>query len=72
MQLLWALHGAGTRMMKWLPHSPVLVSPSAQRLLQQAGGCVPPELCNYRHISGEGAGVTLAPGDHLQLGCKEW
>ncbi|KAI4585199.1 hypothetical protein MJG53_006733 [Ovis ammon polii x Ovis aries] len=41
-------------------------------LLEQAGGCVPPEQCNCQHVSGEGAGVTLAPGDRLQLGCKEW
>ncbi|KAJ1063464.1 hypothetical protein K5549_021073, partial [Capra hircus] len=40
-------------------------------LLEQAGGCVPPEQCNCQHVSGEGAGVTLAPGDRLQLGCKE-
>ncbi|KAM5255351.1 SCO-spondin-like [Ctenodactylus gundi] len=40
-------------------------------LLEQAGGCIPPEQCNCWHTPGEGAGVTLAPGDHLQLGCKE-
>ncbi|XP_004430689.1 PREDICTED: SCO-spondin [Ceratotherium simum simum] len=40
-------------------------------LLEQAGGCIPPEECSCLHISGEGAGVTLAPGDRLQLGCKE-
>ncbi|KAF5918971.1 hypothetical protein HPG69_016344 [Diceros bicornis minor] len=40
-------------------------------LLEQAGGCIPPEECGCLHISGEGAGVTLAPGDRLQLGCKE-
>ncbi|XP_005404818.1 PREDICTED: SCO-spondin [Chinchilla lanigera] len=40
-------------------------------LLEQAGGCVPPEQCNCWHTSGEGGEVTLAPGEHLQLGCKE-
>ncbi|KAF7482827.1 hypothetical protein GHT09_005846 [Marmota monax] len=40
-------------------------------LLEQAGACIPPEQCNCWHISEEGAEVTLAPGDHLQLGCKE-
>ncbi|XP_016050982.1 PREDICTED: SCO-spondin [Miniopterus natalensis] len=40
-------------------------------LLEQAGGCIPPGQCNCQHISGEGARVTLAPGDHLRLGCKE-
>lgn len=50
---------------------PCPLSPSAQGLLEQAGGCVPPEQCNCQHVS-EGAGVTLAPGDRLQLGCKEW
>nr|XP_045016023.1 SCO-spondin [Jaculus jaculus] len=40
-------------------------------LLEQAGGCVLPEQCNCWHASGGGAGVTLAPGDRLQLGCKE-
>uniref|UniRef100_A0A8D0TL61 SCO-spondin n=1 Tax=Sus scrofa TaxID=9823 RepID=A0A8D0TL61_PIG len=42
-----------------------------QGLLEQAGGCITPEQCNCQHGSGEGAGVTLAPGDRLQLGCKE-
>ncbi|KAK2096858.1 hypothetical protein P7K49_025892 [Saguinus oedipus] len=41
-------------------------------LLEQAGGCIPPEQCNCWHTSAEGARVTLAPGDRLQLGCKEW
>ncbi|KAH0520309.1 SCO-spondin [Microtus ochrogaster] len=40
-------------------------------LLEQAGSCILPEQCNCWHTSEEGAGVTLAPGDHLQLGCKE-
>ncbi|XP_008583107.1 PREDICTED: SCO-spondin, partial [Galeopterus variegatus] len=40
-------------------------------LLEQAGGCIPPEQCNCWHTSGEGARVPLAPGDRLQLGCKE-
>ncbi|GAB5568912.1 otogelin-like protein [Prionailurus iriomotensis] len=40
-------------------------------LLEQAGGCIPPEQCSCLHITGEGARVTLAPGDRLQLGCKE-
>ncbi|XP_070371679.1 SCO-spondin isoform X2 [Equus asinus] len=40
-------------------------------LLEQAGGCIPPEQCSCQHILGEGAGVTLAPGENLQLGCKE-
>ncbi|XP_069932953.1 SCO-spondin [Oryctolagus cuniculus] len=40
-------------------------------LLEQAGGCIPPEECNCQHTSEEGAGLTLAPGDHLRLGCKE-
>ncbi|XP_053409722.1 SCO-spondin-like [Nycticebus coucang] len=40
-------------------------------LLEQAGGCVPPEQCDCWHTSGEGARVTLAPGDRLLLGCKE-
>ncbi|XP_039109837.1 SCO-spondin-like [Hyaena hyaena] len=40
-------------------------------LLEQAGGCIPPEQCNCLHITEAGAGVTLAPGDRLQLGCKE-
>ncbi|XP_055461492.1 SCO-spondin [Psammomys obesus] len=40
-------------------------------LLEQAGGCIPPEQCNCWLTSGEGARVTLAPGDRLQLGCKE-
>ncbi|GAB1290783.1 SCO-spondin [Apodemus speciosus] len=40
-------------------------------LLEQAGGCILPEQCNCWHTSGEGARVTLAPGDRLQLGCKE-
>ncbi|XP_017177065.1 SCO-spondin isoform X4 [Mus musculus] len=40
-------------------------------LLEQAGSCILPEQCNCWHISGEGARVTLAPGDRLQLGCKE-
>nr|KAF6418832.1 hypothetical protein HJG63_008841 [Rousettus aegyptiacus] len=47
-----------------------LCPPPAQGLLEQTGGCVPPEQCSCQHISG-GARVTLAPGDHLQLGCKE-
>ncbi|XP_037691794.1 SCO-spondin-like [Choloepus didactylus] len=44
-----------------------------QGLLEQAGGCVPPEQCNCLHILGEGAGavLALAPGERLQLGCKE-
>lgn len=50
----------------------VLIFPSAQGLLEQAGGCILPEQCNCWHTSGEGARVTLAPGDRLQLGCKEW
>ena len=53
-------------------HKALSPVPSAQGLLEQAGGCVPPEECNCQHVSGEGAGVTLAPGDRLQLGCKEW
>ncbi|XP_078198084.1 SCO-spondin isoform X14 [Callithrix jacchus] len=40
-------------------------------LLEQAGGCIPPEQCNCWHTSAKGARVTLAPGDRLQLGCKE-
>uniref|UniRef100_H0VSR4 SCO-spondin n=1 Tax=Cavia porcellus TaxID=10141 RepID=H0VSR4_CAVPO len=40
-------------------------------LLEQAGSCVPPEQCNCRLTSGEGGEVTLSPGEHLQLGCKE-
>ncbi|XP_011385501.1 SCO-spondin-like, partial [Pteropus vampyrus] len=39
-------------------------------LLEQTGGCVPAEQCSCQHISG-GVRVTLAPGDHLRLGCKE-
>ncbi|KAM8818088.1 LOW QUALITY PROTEIN: SCO-spondin-like [Rhynchonycteris naso] len=41
-------------------------------LLEQAGGCVSPEQCSCQHISGEGTRVTLAQGDHLWLGCREW
>lgn len=51
-------------------HCPI--SPSTQGLLEQAGGCIPPEECNCWHTSAAGAGMTLAPGDRLQLGCKEW
>uniref|UniRef100_A0A8D2ECW6 SCO-spondin n=1 Tax=Theropithecus gelada TaxID=9565 RepID=A0A8D2ECW6_THEGE len=40
-------------------------------LLEQAGGCIPPEQCNCWHTSAAGARITLAPGDRLQLGCKE-
>ncbi|KAL6074770.1 hypothetical protein STEG23_019076, partial [Scotinomys teguina] len=40
-------------------------------LLEQAGDCILPEQCNCWHTSGEGARVTLAPGDRLQLGCKD-
>uniref|UniRef100_A0A2I3GQ68 SCO-spondin n=1 Tax=Nomascus leucogenys TaxID=61853 RepID=A0A2I3GQ68_NOMLE len=40
-------------------------------LLEQAGGCIPPEQCNCWHTSAVGARMTLAPGDRLQLGCKE-
>lgn len=50
----------------------VLPVPSVQGLLEQAGGCILPEQCNCWHTSEEGARVTLAPGDRLQLGCKEW
>ncbi|KAG8508993.1 LOW QUALITY PROTEIN: SCO-spondin, partial [Galemys pyrenaicus] len=41
-----------------------------QGLLEQAGGCIPPEQCACQHISREGA-VTLRPGEQLWLGCKE-
>ncbi|XP_048069099.1 SCO-spondin [Ursus arctos] len=40
-------------------------------LLEQAGGCIPPEQCSCLHLTEEGARVTLAPGDRLHLGCKE-
>ncbi|XP_004594559.2 SCO-spondin [Ochotona princeps] len=40
-------------------------------LLEQAGGCIPPEQCSCWHPSGGEAGVVLAPGDRLHLGCKE-
>ncbi|XP_042533232.1 SCO-spondin-like [Dipodomys spectabilis] len=40
-------------------------------LLEQAGGCILPEQCNCWHTSEEGTAVTLAPGERLQLGCKE-
>ncbi|XP_068939311.1 SCO-spondin-like [Petaurus breviceps papuanus] len=42
-------------------------------LLEQAGGCVPPEHCNCLLGSSNGVGEpqTLAPGEYLHLGCKE-
>lgn len=43
-----------------------------QGLLEQDGGCIPPEQCSCLHLTGEGAQLTLAPGDRLRLGCKEW
>lgn len=58
-------HGPST-----VPNSPHFSS--VQGLLEQAGNCILPEQCNCWYTSGEGARVTLAPGDHLQLGCKEW
>lgn len=64
-------HSSGTRVQRRLPHSPVPLSPS-QGLLEQAGGCIPPEQCSCLHLTEEGARVTLAPGDRLHLGCKEW
>ncbi|XP_044534907.1 SCO-spondin-like [Gracilinanus agilis] len=42
-------------------------------LLEQAGGCVPPEQCNCLLGPSRGVGEprALAPGEHLRLGCKE-
>ncbi|KAM6201811.1 SCO-spondin-like [Rhynchocyon petersi] len=40
-------------------------------LLEQAGACVPPEQCRCLHIPGGPAGLALAPGGRLWLGCKE-